>query len=329
MWTSYDLSTARSKADFTQPLGHVPADGEHFAVDEFGYVPVRISGVNHPGFAKSGPVNALRVENELRASDIVIMTYPKCGTTWMQQIVFGILANGDTSQLGDDVMDLSPWPEKAASMGQTLGEPVVGDRRVLKTHAPATHVPWKASHGAKQIIVGRNPFDACVSMWHHSRDVEFFKYSGDFDHFCKSIFLTGVAEHGDFWEWYGGHWAAYQAKQAAGNNDTLWITFEDMKADPCASVKRVCEFLGVEPTDELLRKVVGASAFDAMKARIEASNKAKAEKGQWYKKNHMRQGRAGAWKKIFTVEQYETLLAAHKERSATYGLPEDAFECYF
>ena len=328
MWTSFDLSTARSAADPTEPLGHTPAEGEHFTIDEKGYVGVRIAGVQYPGFGKPEALADLRANNVLRESDIAIVTYPKCGTTWMQQIVFSILANGDASALGD-VMDKSPWLERSASLGDTTWEPHVAGRRVLKSHAPATHLPWKDSNGAKQIIVGRNPFDACVSMWHHSRDVEFFKYSGDFEHFCKKIFLTGVAEHGDFWEWYGGHWAAYQAKQAAGNNDTLWITFEELKADAGAGVKRVCEFLGVEPTDELLKKVVGASAFDAMKERIEASNKVKEEQGQWVKKNHMRQGKAGAWKKTFTVEQYEVLLAAHKERSALYGLPEDAFECYF
>lgn len=55
-------------------------------------------------------------------------------------------------------------------------------RRVIKTHAPAQLAPWIGGverglrDGARVIVVTRNPKDACVSMFHHSRDVPAFGY---------------------------------------------------------------------------------------------------------------------------------------------------------
>jgi aryl sulfotransferase len=73
---------------------------------------------------------------EHRPSDSVIATYPKCGTTWMQQIVSSLVfQDADTRVL----WQISPWIDArfrgaAAEKLQRLEEQT--HRRFVKTHLP-------------------------------------------------------------------------------------------------------------------------------------------------------------------------------------------------
>lgn len=57
-------------------------------------------------------ITKLRDNLSLRLDDVFVVTYPKCGTTWMQQIVKLIWNNGEED--GRDIDEALPWidPEK-------------------------------------------------------------------------------------------------------------------------------------------------------------------------------------------------------------------------
>src|SRR6266704_1211706 len=70
-----------------------------------------------------------------REGNIIISTYAKSGTTWMQQIVSQLLFNGDTEL---NTQELSPWvdfrlPPKDVKL-QALEAQT--HRRFVKTHLP-------------------------------------------------------------------------------------------------------------------------------------------------------------------------------------------------
>ena len=78
--------------------------------------------------------------------DIFVATQMRCGTTWMQQIVYEILSRGrgDLSDGGHRHMyALSPWIESFASV-ELEQAPRVGERglRIIKTHMPTRLCPY-------------------------------------------------------------------------------------------------------------------------------------------------------------------------------------------
>src|SRR5689334_10185552 len=97
-----------------------------------------------------------------RGDDIIIATAPKCGTTWMQQIVSSLVF-GDANVRA--LPKVSPWVEArfrftAEEMRRTLASQQ--HRRFLKTHLPIDGLPLY--HDVKYIHVGRDGRDAALSM---------------------------------------------------------------------------------------------------------------------------------------------------------------------
>jgi hypothetical protein len=60
-----------------------------------------VEGIPMPSFCDHGRWDSLRtkLKGALRPEDIVVSTYPKCGTTWTEQVALLLLNDGDTSVL--------------------------------------------------------------------------------------------------------------------------------------------------------------------------------------------------------------------------------------
>ena len=197
----------------------------------------------------------------------------------MQQIVLLLSHAGDTS-CTVDMQQKAPWLEAGISRGDiTISElkdstdmnltQKGGGRRIFKTHAPYQLMPCKEwlGSGAKCIYVARNPKDAAVSAFYHNRGLPKHEYDGPWEHFVSDIYLQGKLEHGCWWEHMREWWLAYERHPA----QILWVTYEELKQDPTAQIKRIAQFLPIDCGDELVEKVIAGSSFDAMK---QASSKA-------------------------------------------------------
>jgi len=172
-------------------------------------------------------------------TDVFIVTPPKCGTTWMQQIVHGLRTRG--SMDFDEISSVVPWINMAHDIGIDIYAPQAADPKAFKTHSKLNEVP----QGGKYIVVVRDPCDALVSDYHFMGEMFFDKNSVSLEEFAREDYIPsrGVHQHIlAFWE---------QRK----DENVLALSYENMKADLSGTIERVAEFIGIE-LDEELRQIV-------------------------------------------------------------------------
>lgn len=188
-----------------------------------------------------------------RPSDVLIATYPKSGTTWMQQIVHGLRTAGDMDF--DEITAVAPWIEMAHDMGIDLDADHVARPRAFKTHWRGDEVP----QGCRYIAVIRDPRDVAVSFFHFFEGWMFEADSIPFDTFVRDFFVPG-SRSGRYWEHLLSWWE-YRSR-----DDTLLLSFEDMKADLPGAVRRVAAFLRLDVPSETLEVATRQATIGFMKA---------------------------------------------------------------
>merc|ERR1712194_355951 len=187
-----------------------------------------------------------------RPSDVFVVTYPKCGTTWVTQICHQLRAPGHTDF--DEISLVCPWDIIAHDCGQNLDADHVANPRVWKSHEKAKDV----AKGGKYIHVCRNPEDAFISFYRFLP--AFFGMAPDeitVEEFATAIF-GGVSHSGGIWDFYVDWWDRRK------DPDVLWIAFEDLKGDLQGQIRRIAKFMEIDLTEEVLETVAKHSSFAYM-----------------------------------------------------------------
>ncbi|UJR19562.1 hypothetical protein I4U23_022692 [Adineta vaga] len=197
---------------------------------------------------------------QARPDDLFIVTYPRTGTTWMQNIVYNILTNGQAfNENRNHFFEQNPHLEIDGATGlEIMQRPCA-----IKTHLPIDRVPYHPL--AKYICVIRNPKDVCVSYY------IFYNTWGDvpkleFDEFFK-YFIEGRLPFNDYFEVLRAAW------QRRNTNNVLLVSYEEMQTDFTSIITKVAHFLNVTLTDELLQQIMQYSSFDYMKDKYDAERR--------------------------------------------------------
>lgn len=288
---------------------------------------------------------------EPRDDDIVIATFPKCGTTWTQRIVdLLVFQSPDVRPFGR----ISPWLD--ATIFNENDEDLAtlraqSHRRYIKSHLPFDALPiWDT---VKYIHVGRDGRDQQLSWKNH---VEGFRpdflarigtqamalaaeasgHTGgeagpaprgpppagpeDPRAFVLQWMDEVEAALGDeaaFAATFFGFEAGYWRERRRPN--LLLVHYDDLKADLAGEMRRISEFLEIDTPDRLMPSLVQAARFETMKQSGEAllpDIKLAFDRGT---DRFLNQGRSGRWREILSAadaERYDELV----RRAASPGL---------
>lgn len=216
--------------------------------------------------------------------DIVIATAPKCGTTWMQQIVSALVFQDDRVR---SLNDICPWVDRR--FGPAVGtyaprHEELPPRRMFKSHLPADGLP--IHDDVRYIHVARDGRDAFMSMHNHftgftDRQIAEFdaiglsdpeiaqaypRISKDSRVFFREWLTTPVVPghteglpQPSFFEFAKSWW--HQRRSP----NMLLVHYADLKADLDAEMRRIAAFLEIPVADEIWPRLVASASFDAMK----------------------------------------------------------------
>ena len=181
-------------------------------------------------------------------TDVFIVTPPKCGTTWMQQIVHGLRTRG--SMDFDEITRVVPWINMAYDTGIDIHAPQVARPHAFKTHTALDEVP----KGGKYIVIVRDPCDALISEYHFMEGMFFEKGTIGLEQFARERFIPGREIH--------KHILAFWDRRR--DRDVLPLCYENMKADLRGTIERVADFIGNALDDELREIVLRQSDIKFM-----------------------------------------------------------------
>ncbi|XP_045124442.1 sulfotransferase 1A1-like [Portunus trituberculatus] len=229
---------------------------------------------------------------ELKPNDVVLLTYPKCGTTWLQEVVWTMRNNPDLDNpmANMPVNARVPFLEMDSLLTSKNLPPVTEDHplmqgfkkmcpgrdpkdgvflqiselapspRTIKSHLPLSLLPQNLLTTSKAVYMARNPKDAVLSFYHHCRIFKNHGYEGSFEQFVQ-YFLDDDFIYGPYW---------LHLKEALGqrDNSNLHVMFfEDLKQNTLHELKRLNDFLGTKLTEDQLKGVAHYTSFPEMKAR--------------------------------------------------------------
>jgi len=192
--------------------------------------------------------------------DVFVATQMRCGTTWMQQLVYEIVhrGRGDLSDSGHGPLyAVCPWIDGINSVSLT-DAPLIGERptRVIKTHLPAKLCPY--SERAKYIYVTRHPASCFASLLDYNRSLLgplMPRVDKMADWFCSDrMYWLPWPEHvAGWWEW------------AQNRENVLFVHFEEMAENFSRVLDRVEHFLSYELTASEKQRISEKCSFQYMK----------------------------------------------------------------
>jgi len=215
-----------------------------------------------------------RVWNDFsfRNGDIIIATYPKAGTTWMQQIVGQLIFGGD---LECDALAKSPWLDMRPSIPSKLSLLAAQThRRFIKTHLPADALV--ISPKARYIYVARDGRDVVWSLHNHHRSHtrQFFELVNNTPGLVGPPFEPATPDIRQYWrEWlyrdgypYWSFWESVRTWWAIRNlSNVLLVHFSNLKRNLPSEIRRIATFLEIAIDESQWSAILEHCSFAWMK----------------------------------------------------------------
>jgi aryl sulfotransferase len=253
-----------------------------------------------------------------REGDIVVDTWAKAGTTWVQQIVGQLVFAGDPDV---QPMRFAPWldfrfgiPEKLAELESQPG------RRMIKSHLPLDALMF--SPLAKYIYVGRDGRDVAWSIYNHHRNYtpKFYDtvnsnpdrvgpplepLAEDVHQYWRDWLDRDGYPYWSFWESVRSWWAARDVP------NVRLVHFANLKRDMPGEIGRIAAFLDIPIDAARWDAIVEHCTFDWMKANADKLLPDASEVWEGGAQTFINKGVNGRWINTLTPDE----IAEYEERA--------------
>ena len=261
-----------------------------------------------------------------RDDDVVIATYIKSGTTWMQAIVSHLIFQDLQARSLMEVspwIDTSLWPITRVELAKLLD--AMEHRRFLKSHLPLDGLPFYPA--VKYIVVGRDARDVFLSLWNHYRNYtpEFYERANQPAHIKRPLPPCPV-DIREFWrQWTTRGWFAWESQgypfwSILHHTQTWWdfrhlpnilfVHYNDLLQDLEGEIRRVARYLEIDASEELLSRIAHAVSFGTMKRqadRLVPDHEVTFSSGA---RVFVNKGTTGRWRAVLDEEDLKLYEAA-------------------
>lgn len=266
--------------------------------------------ISFPFMISQADMDLIEKEFVVQDDDVYVVTFPRSGTTWTEQIVHLLVNNGEQGEkrLTDAVPWLETLPHRPSGMAETLK--AIRGRRLFTSHLPYPLMPRAKNTTAKFIYVARNPKDVATSFYFHDQSKGGYEGTWE-DHF--QLFLDGGLTFGSYFDHVLPWWETSQREK-----NILFLKYEDMKYDHAGSTAQIASFLDLQTDSQLIDRVVTLSSFKSMSS-------SQTTNFDWIPQRegvptHFRKGNIGDWRNQFSEEQSQKLDAIFMEKMQGTGL---------
>lgn len=255
-------------------------------------------------------------EFQFRDDDIIIGTYAKSGTTWMQQIVSQLIFNGEKDL---PVAEMSHWVDLRVPPKE-VKIPIIEQqkhRRFLKTHLPVDALVFSGK--AKYIYLARDGRDVVWSLYNHHINANNTWYDtlnntpgrvgapiglpeSDPSAYFENWLNNDGAPFWSFWENIRTWWDVRHLP------NVKLVHFADLKADTLGQIREIADFLDIEINEETIDDIVKHCSFEYMKSHADKSAPLGGAFWEGGARTFFHKGLNGRWKQDLSIdlsEQYE------------------------
>jgi len=210
---------------------------------------------------------------QFRDDDIVIATYAKAGTTWMQQIIAQLLFDGDPNL---EVAEMSPWmdlrlPPKEVKLPMVEAQQ---HRRFLKTHLPVDALVF--SPKAKYLYIGRDGRDVVWSLYNHHANANQMWYDAlnetpgrvgppierppeDILEYWNDWFERDGFPFWSYWDNLRSWWSIRDLP------NVMLLHFSELKQDLPSQIRKIAKFLEIPINENKWDSILEHCSFTWMK----------------------------------------------------------------